>query len=61
MGLVREGGGVLTRESFSSLQDLLDVGHHDPLHVLQLCVDVAQIPSCSAVDIRLLRFLNVGV
>lgn len=51
----------LTRESLSSLQHLLYVSHHDPLHVLELCVDAAQIPSRSAVNVRLLGFLDVGV
>lgn len=51
----------LTRERLPSLQDLLDVRHHDPLHVLQLSVDAAQVPSGSAVDVQLLGFLNVGV
>lgn len=51
----------LTGESLASLQHLLYVSYHDPLHVLQLCVDAAQIPSCSAVDVRLLGFLDVCV
>lgn len=51
----------LTRESLASLQHLLYVSHHDPLYVLQLCVDAAQIPSRSAVNVRLLGFLDVGV
>lgn len=51
----------LTRESLASLQHLLYVGHHDPLYVLQLCVDAAQIPPRSAVNVWLLRFLDVGV
>lgn len=57
-GSAREG---LTGESLSSLQHLLDVGHHDPLDVLQLRVDAAQVPPRSAVNVRLLGFLDVGV
>lgn len=52
---------TLTGKRLSSLQHLLDVRHHDPLYVLQFCVDAAQIPPRSAVDVRLLGFLNVGV
>lgn len=51
----------LTRESLSSLQHLLYVRHHDPLYVLELRVDAAQIPSRPAVNVRLLGFLDVGV
>lgn len=51
----------LTRERLASLQHLLDVSHHDPLHVLQLRVDAAKIPPRSAVNVRLLGFLDVGV
>lgn len=50
-----------TRQGLSSLQHLLYVGHHDPLDVLQLRVDAAQIPPRSAVDVRLLGFLDVSV
>lgn len=51
----------LTGERLASLQHLLYISYHDPLHILQLCVDAAQIPSGSAVDVRLLCFLNVCV
>lgn len=51
----------LTGQSLASLQHLLYVGYHDPLHVLQLRVDAAQVPSRSAVNVRLLGFLDVCV
>lgn len=51
----------LTGERLASLQHLLYISYHDPLHILQLCVDAAQIPSRSAVDVRLLCFLDVCV
>lgn len=54
-------GCRLTGEGLASLQHLLDVRYHDPLHVLQLRVDAAKIPSRSAVDVRLLGFLDVCV
>lgn len=52
---------VLTRKSFSSLQDLLNISNHNSLDVLQLCVNTAQGPPSSAVHIWLLNFLDVGV
>lgn len=62
----REEGAAVTnlrrtRQGLSPLQHLLYVGHHDPLDVLQLRVNAAQIPPCSAVNVRLLGFLDVGV
>lgn len=51
----------LTGERLASLQHLLYISYHDPLHILQLCVDAAQVPSRSAVDVRLLCFLDVCV
>lgn len=50
-----------TRQGLPSLQHLLYVSHHDPLDVLQLRVDAAQIPPSSTVNVRLLGFLDVGV
>lgn len=61
IGLTRRDLRGLTRESLSSLQHLLYVRHHDPLYVLELRVDAAQIPPRSAVNVRLLGFLDVGV
>lgn len=50
-----------TRQGLSPLQHLLYVSHHDPLDVLQLRVDAAQIPPSSTVNVGLLGFLDVGV
>lgn len=55
------GLGVQCRERFSSLKHLFYVCDHDPLYVLELCVDAAQVPSCSAVNVGFLGFLNISV
>lgn len=52
---------ILTRKSFSSLQNLLNICHHDSLDILQLRVNTAQVPPGPAVDVCLLCFLDVSV
>lgn len=51
----------LTRKGFPPLQDFLNICHHYPLNILQLRVDAAQVPPGSAVNVRLLVFLDVCV
>lgn len=52
---------VLTGKCFSSLQYFLNICHHYPLNILELCVDAAQVPSGSAVNVCLLVFLDIRV
>lgn len=52
---------LLTRKSFSSLQNFLNICHHYSLDILQLCVDTAQVPPGPAVNVCLLCFLDVCV
>lgn len=51
----------LTRECLPSLQNLLNIRHHDSLDTLELCVNAAQVPPGPAVHIASLGFLNVCV
>lgn len=50
---------VLTRQDCATLQHIVDVLHHDALHILQLCVDVADV--APAVGQLLFRLLYVHI
>lgn len=50
---------VKLREDCAALQYIVNVLHHDALHVLQLIVDVADVPS--TIGQRFLGFLDVDV
>ena len=45
----------------SSLQHVIDVLDHDSLHVLELVVEIVQVPPAPSVTVRLLGFLDVRV
>ena len=50
-----------TWEDSSPLEDIVNVLYHDPLDILQLGVERAQVPSTSVVRVRLLGLLDVRV
>ena len=51
----------LTGQLRSPLQDVVNVLHHNALHVVQLAVDVVQVTARPAVHKRLLCLLDVRV
>lgn len=51
----------LTGDGCAALQHVVNVLHHDPLHVLKLRVQLIQVPPASGVQNRLFGFLDEGI